>query len=278
MDKHDFKLAQRVINEVTGANLSVDGDFGQKSKTALRTWQKEAGLAVNGILDETAWVAMQPHIERRFVTIQDIIKAAEDDGLPPSMLLAFWEVESIGAGFLNSGKCVTLFEGHKFYEYVSDRISRRQAEAWRAKYPDLCYPKSTSVHYRTGEREWARFERARTLDATCALLSTSWGLFQLMGFNYAYADYANVQDMVADHMESEHHHLASIVKYINNYTINARLRSALGVRNLREAVIKKDFVATAHIYNGPAYARHNYDKRLRDAEHTWSTWIKRQSA
>ena len=267
---HDYKLAQRVINEQSKTNLTVDGVFGAKSKQALRTWQGQHGLAQTGQLDTISWGRMLVYIAKRFVTIEDIVRTADDANIPRSMLLAFWEVESVGAGFLNSGKCVILFEGHKFFEYVSTRISTRQAQVWASKYPTICYKGWTNKFYKGGEAEWDRFEQARTLDGNCAMLSTSWGLFQLMGFNYAYAGYANVQDMVQAHMKSEHAHLEAIVNYIDRYKVSAAVRARVGYPGLKEAIQAKSFTASAHIYNGAGYAQHGYHTRLQKAQEKWA--------
>lgn len=267
---HDYKLAQRVINEQSKTGLLVDGAFGAKSKQALRTWQGQQSLPVTGQLDSNSWSRMLVYISKRFVTIDDIVLAADKAGIPRSMLLAFWEVESVGAGFLNSGKCVILFEGHKFYEYVSTRISPRQAQAWASKYPSLCYKGWSSQFYKGGEAEWDRFEAARALDANCAMLSTSWGLFQLMGFNYAYGGYASVQDMVQEHMKSEHAHLEAIVNYIDRYKVGASVRARIGFAGLKEAIKAKSFTASAYIYNGSGYAQHGYHTRLQKAQTKWA--------
>ena len=35
-----------------------------------------------------------------------------------------------------------------------------------------------------------------TIDEECALLATSWGIYQIMGFNYSVAGYRDVEDFV----------------------------------------------------------------------------------
>jgi hypothetical protein len=45
--------------------------------------------------------------------------------------------------------------------------------------------------------------KAVQLDRTAALKSTSWGLGQVMGFNYDKAGYDSVESMVQKSMESE---------------------------------------------------------------------------
>lgn len=272
LDTYDLRLAQRVVNEQTGANLRADGVIGPASQQALRKWQVQNSLPQTGKVDDATWGAMSPYISQRFVTVGDIVKAATNAGLPPSMLLAFWEVESVGAGFLNDGRCTILFEGHKFYEYVTARISAKQAQAWNRAYPNLCFPKWDSKSYIGGAGEWRRFEQARALDATCAMLSTSWGLFQLMGFNYNFGGFKDVQTMVEAHIATEHNHLNAILNFINSYRVSVGGANKMGIRytSLRDAVIAKDPKATAAIYNGAGFAANKYDERIKAAEAAWA--------
>lgn len=269
---YDLRLAQRVVNEQTGSNLRVDGAIGPASQTAIRKWQVQNNLTQTGQIDEKTWGAMATYISQRFVTVEDVANAAKNSGLPASVLLAFWEVESVGAGFLNDGRCTILFEGHKFYEYVTARISQKQALAWNRAYPNLCFPKWDAKSYIGGGGEWRRFEQARALDATCAMLSTSWGLFQLMGFNYNFGGFADVQSMVEAHIATEHNHLNAILNFINTYRISVGGANKMGIRytSLRDAVVAKDFKAIAAIYNGAGYAANKYDERMKTADAVWA--------
>lgn len=270
LTKEQIKFAQRTINETTSSRLKTDGAVGPLSREAIGVYQKNNGLAITRQFDDATYAFMLPYIQRRFVTTQDIIDAANRDGLPPSMLLAFFEVESLGEGFQMDGRCVILFEGHKFYEYVSKRLGVKTAVEWSKKYPTLCYPKATTQFYKGGNGEWGRLEQARTLDATSALLGTSWGLFQLMGFNYAYGGFPDVQTMVEMHMQSEHHQLAAIVNFINKVQVNPQTAHRYKVDSLRQAVMTKNYEATAAIYNGPSFAKFDYHTKLRNAEQAWA--------
>jgi hypothetical protein len=46
-------------------------------------------------------------------------------------------------------------------------------------------------------REHNRLQKAMILDRTAALESASWGLFQIMGFNYASVNLRSVEELVA---------------------------------------------------------------------------------
>ena len=89
-------------------------------------------------------------------------------------------VESSGSGFLAppSDLPKVLFEGHAFHRLTQGRFDDVE--------PTLSFPKWTKEHYAgSALGEWKRLERAKELDRAAALQSASWGMFQIMGFNYA---------------------------------------------------------------------------------------------
>ena len=51
------KTLQRLLNAF-GSNLSVDGDFGSKTDSALRSFQKAKGLSVDGICGKNSWTSL----------------------------------------------------------------------------------------------------------------------------------------------------------------------------------------------------------------------------
>src|SRR6185503_15448815 len=97
------------------------------------------------------------------------------------VLRAVAEVESSGEGFLAppSDRPKILFEGHAFHRLTGGRYS--------GEHPDISYPQWSRRKYADSPAgEWHRFEAACRLDRLAALQSASWGLFQIMGFNYPY--------------------------------------------------------------------------------------------
>ncbi len=261
ISKMDAKLVQRTMNESLGIELKIDGDLGPTSRRALAQYQAKFNLVSTGTLDDPTWSMMRAYIDARFVTVQKVAQAALSIDLDPAALLAIWEVESLGEGFLPSGLCVILFERHIFYKYAKVRLGVKQADEWRKKFPDLCHPVWDASFYYGGAKEWDRLGRASALDATCALLAVSWGLFQTMGFNYALAGYEDVQSMVAAFQESESHQLTGLVKFIK---AQPKLYAAL--RN-------KNFTTVARIYNGPAYAKHGYHIKMAKAHDRWASQV-----
>lgn len=54
----DVKTLQAKLNEIGKYGLSVDGDFGSKTETAVKDFQKKTGLSVDGIVGPKTWAAL----------------------------------------------------------------------------------------------------------------------------------------------------------------------------------------------------------------------------
>lgn len=176
------------------------------------------------------------------LTRNDFIDDARKIGCSIAAIRAVAEVESAGVGFDSKGQPKTLFEGHLFYRYTKGKFA--------ATHPSLCYKTWTKVHYgKTRALEWARLQQALTLDRKAALLSTSWGTFQILGSNFAKCGYTDVETFVGDMFTDANTHLSMFTEFV----LDSRLDDEL--RDLRFA----DF---ARIYNGPAYKSNAYDTKM----------------
>lgn len=89
------------------------------------------------------------------------------------------------------------------------------------------------------------------LDPDAALKSAPWGKFQIMGANYEAAGYPSVSEFVLDMSRTEKNHLKAFVNFI------------ITDPSLKKAIINKDWLGFARIYNGPA--QDGYDVRMKDA-------------
>jgi len=173
---------------------------------------------------------------------KDYDNAAQLLGCDFLTIKAICAVESNGRGFNPDGSPVTLFEGHKFYKYTNGKYSDVA--------PDLCYPKWTKQFYgKTWKEEQSRLDRAIALDRNAAYLSTSWGMFQIMGFNYSYCGFKAVEDFVSKIKESEGCQLEAFCRFVIAIGADDELRN-------------KDWAAFARLYNGPQYAKNDYDNKL----------------
>ena len=167
-------------------------------------------------------------------------------------LRAVAAVESSGSGFLAlpSDLPKVLFEGHAFHRLTQGRFD--------AVEPTLSFPKWTREHYSgSASGEWKRLERAKGLDRASALQSASWGMFQIMGFNYALCGYTEVNAFVSAQCSGADGQLESFTRFIARDVFLSALR-------------RRDWAKFASMYNGPAFAKNQYDKKLADAYSAFS--------
>jgi hypothetical protein len=177
--------------------------------------------------------------------LDDFKAAAARLGCDVAAVRAVTAVESRGSGFNPDGSPVTLFEGHKFHKFTDGRFA--------TLHPDLSYPKQSRQFYgRTWEAEQDRLQRAIALDRRAALMSASWGLFQIMGFNHGACGFRHVEAFVTAMRESEAQHLAAFVAYVIE-------------RGLADELRDHRWADFARLYNGPAYRDNRYDTKLAQA-------------
>lgn len=171
--------------------------------------------------------------------------AADLLGVDTAVIKAVAHVEALGSGFLPDGRPKILFEAHIFSKKTGGKFDKT--------HPHISSPRWNRSLYKGGAKEYERLDEAKKLNLEAAYLSTSWGKFQIMGFNYSYCGYGNVFDFVEDMYRSEKYHLIAFVKFIK---ANNAMYQAL--KNL-------NWAAFARAYNGPGYKQNNYDKKLADA-------------
>lgn len=147
----------------------------------------------------------------------------EDDasrlGCHPILIRVVAQVESAGGGFCPDGFPKTLFEGHYFSRFTKGKFD--------TSHPSLSYPKWTKKHYgRTWQEERARLDQAVKLDRTAALMSASWGMFQIMGSNFAACGFKTVQQFVTAMCRSANDQLAAFTSYIIENGLADELKEA----------------------------------------------------
>lgn len=181
-------------------------------------------------------------MENDFVSASQFLKCSV------AAIKAVAEVESSGSGFLSDGRIKVLFEGHQFYKFTKGKFA--------ASNPTICYPKWTTQFYTKGKTadirgdgELKRLEEAMALDRTAALLSASYGKFQVMGFNFAICGFVSVEDFYKAMQQSEAEQLNAFCNYIKGNCLDDELRN-------------KDWAKLACRYNGPEYRKNRYDEKL----------------
>ncbi len=186
------------------------------------------------------------------LTPQDFADAATrlGAGIEPALVHAIADVESGGkSGFWASGLPIIAYEGHIFRKY-----SHR---AYDQSHPLLSYPYRVKAgpewrqHNKDQDTAWATLKSAAELDHDAALMACSWGMFQVMGFNYATCGYKSVDAFVDAMKAGEKGQLDAFVGFC---------RSQSG---MIAAMARKDFAAIASSYNGADYG--DYDRRIERA-------------
>jgi hypothetical protein len=185
----------------------------------------------------------------RKATLDEIAAIANNLGVSLAAFRAVITVEAAGSGFDKAGRPKALFERHHFFKHLKaspEQLQKAEAEG-------LAYPKWGTKPYPKGsDAVYSEIERACDINENAALLSTSWGLGQVMGSNYKMVGCETVEDMVKEAVESEAGQLRQMAGFIKS----AKLVTAM--KNL-------DWAAFAKGYNGPGYAKNAYDTKLAQA-------------
>lgn len=188
---------------------------------------------------------------------EDFTQVAELLGCEPAALKAVQQVETGGrGGFFSPGRPAILFEGHIFWTQLKKRGSN--PEDYVKGNENILYPKWEKGHYKGGIGEYDRLEQARKINREAADASASWGMFQIMGFNYAACGEEGIESFVRSMCESEFKQLLLTANFIKK---NSQMLQALQAR---------DWAVFAKCYNGPAYAQNRYDVKLEAAYQKYS--------
>lgn len=239
--------ALQTLLKKAGARIEVDGWFGEATEKAVIDFQRQQGLMVDGIAGPATLARLDPTGSAKPVVVlseSDLKNAARRLSVQLAAIKAVTEVESKESGFLPSGRPVILFERHVMYR----RLATGQRKQASASFPTLVNRKPGG--YAGGEAEWRRLQRACTIDRTAGIESASWGLFQIMGFHWQALGYASAEAFHDAMHSSESEQLEAFVRFIKQD------------KALHTSLKDRDWPAFAKRYNGPAYARNQYDTRM----------------
>jgi Na+-transporting NADH:ubiquinone oxidoreductase subunit NqrE len=182
------------------------------------------------------------------LTAQGLEACAHKLSVRPTELWTVLQVEARGCGYFADRRPVILFERHIF--------SRRTQGRFDSQAPEISNPKAGG--YAGGVAEYQRLEKALALDEQAALESASWGLAQVMGFHAKDLGYGSVEQFVSRMMASEDEQLEAQTAFLLH-------------NNLAKALRDHDWATFARGYNGAAYAKNQYDKKLAAAYQRLST-------
>lgn len=183
------------------------------------------------------------------LTLADIAQAAADLDDTPAAIGAVLQVETPRGGFQEDGQVAILFERHYFHRLTNGRYDN--------SHPDISNP--VAGGYGAYSVQHDKLKRAVALDRDAALMSASWGKPQIMGANWKLAGASSLQDFINKMSISEAAQLKLFVNYIKNET-----RTFNGL-TLWQALKARNWAVFARIYNGPGYAKNQYDVKLKAA-------------
>lgn len=174
---------------------------------------------------------------------------SDEFDLEIALVKAVMEVESAGSGFLlkepSPARPKILFEAHWFYKLTPKPVSRSR--------PDLSSREWNRDLYKGGSDEWnKRLLDAMEFDEVQALKSASFGLGQVMGFNYTAAGCTSIQQFIEENFAGEYWQ----ARHMMNFIANNRLLDELK---------RKDWQGFAQRYNGVSFWKNEYDIKLANA-------------
>ncbi|MDT0501914.1 MULTISPECIES: N-acetylmuramidase family protein [unclassified Halomonas] len=230
-----------------GHNLAIDGWYGDETEAAVRAFQRQHDLIIDGLAGPKTREALHRGKPDPLALRQiDLVLAAEYLGVELAAIMAVNEVESRGSGFHPSGEPVILFERHimrrRLIHHGIDPVP------WQRRQPDIVNDKPGG--YVGGIREHRRLDRAHAIHPASAWESASWGAFQIMGFHWQALGYESAEAFVIAMQRDEAAQLDAFVRFI------------AADRGLHAALRRRDWRDFARRYNGPAFAKNDYDTKL----------------
>lgn len=255
---------QRQLN-AQGMSLYVDGDYGAVTAAAVRSFQQQRGLVIDGVAGEKTLLALQGLTDSRHLTQRDLQRAADRLGVELAAIMAVNAVESRGHGFLDNGKPVILFERHVMYRRLKDLASSGDDPSLNLGLLAVLAQTSPAIvnprpgGYAGGTAEHQRLALARQINDTVAIESASWGLFQLMGFHWQLLGYESAQAFAQAMATSEGAQLDAFVRFIEADPV------------LHKALKARRWADFAKRYNGPEYKKNLYDTKLQRAYEDFKT-------
>ena len=184
--------------------------------------------------------------------VKEIVQIAAENELEPEALMAVVQVESAGQLSAKvSGRTEPLirFEGHYFYRLLSN--SKRNLAVVKG----LAHARAGKVKNPVSQTSrWKLLARAKAIDRAAALASCSWGCGQVMGTHWRWLGYGSIDALVMEARDGAAGQIRLMVRYIMKANLSQKLQ-------------EHDWAGFARAYNGPAYRKHRYDTKMREAYH-----------
>ena len=223
---------------------------------ALQTWLNAMGMTPPLVVDgkggqatKDAVLAMFANKAAPAVTEDDIRAFAARLGVTVVQLKAVAAVESGGSGFLDSGHPKILWERHYFWKRL------------RLKIPFISDP-APGGYTVDADKDGINDSWEKLAEACChapgwAFESASWGKFQIMGAWWEKLGYGSAIEFAWSMRESEAGHYEALVRYVERFGLVRAMRAISGN--------PLNCAAFARGYNGPGYAKFQYDSKIASA-------------
>lgn len=241
---------------VKGKDLSIDGDFGASTEHAVITFQKQKNLVADGKVGDKTRAALLEQNISKLLKDSDYTAAAARLKVSELAIRVFGAVEGRGVGFLKNGKPKILFERHRMYAYLRLKKGAAFANKMAVERPNIVNKKSGG--YQGNEAEYVRLELAKQIDVESALMSASWGQFQIMGENWKELGYTSVQDFVDQQFASESDQLEAFIRFTEWKTGIIDDKKVA----LIDALRAENWDAVFTLYNGPNYKKLGYQAKF----------------
>jgi hypothetical protein len=205
-----------------------------------------------------------------YPSVSSYIDASQTLNVSINVIKSFAKIESGTYGaFLpyEPYEPVILYERHIFHRLTKGKYDKEFVEIRDSEDKNNNHPIRYSLSsFSTGgygpvSVQHAKLAAACKLDRTSALMSCSWGLFQLMGENYLLCGHLTLQSFINAMYNSVDDHLAAFCQFVLNN--KKRVEGKLLIEALRST--PPDYEVASLIYNGPKAIKNGYHIKFRKA-------------
>jgi len=212
-------------------------------------------VVMSHVLPWPDMLAAITNLKAAAITIDDYMVAAEKlgHGVTVQHMKASKIVEAPRGAFDTEGRPSILYERHVFCRNTMPK------GLYNAKHPDLSALRGYGPGgYGKFSAQYAKLERAYTLDPDAAFEACSWGAFQVLGENAEALGYSSARDMAIELARSEAAHLDSYVRFIQvNGLADELARCRAGDPD--------SCIPFVEAYNGTGFRSFNYHVKFAEA-------------
>lgn len=172
---------------------------------------------------------------------------------------AVTSTESSGDPFLDDGLPPILFERHHFYALTDPNLSENKKKGSKrtphpyARFADICSPKGGG-YGKSGIHQYERLVKAGRLNLEAAIMSCSWGAFQVLGEYWEKFGYSSAEALANDCIKSAEGQVKIFCGFLNM----PEKKPAIN------ALKSKDWEKFTAAYNGNKWktTNKNYPKKM----------------